>query len=59
MVVTIGRLAVGGEQTAQVTVQLSSNLDQYGQLSSVAAIHSATALPIFSNGLTSKVDHDD
>jgi len=56
-VVTIGRLATGGEQTVQVPVQVSTDVDRHERLSSVAAIHSATALPIFTNWVSSRVSH--
>jgi uncharacterized repeat protein (TIGR01451 family) len=57
VVVTIGRLATGGEQTVQVPVQVSSDVDRHERLSSVATVHSATALPISTNWVSTKVSH--
>ncbi|HXY25496.1 MAG TPA: metallophosphoesterase [Candidatus Acidoferrum sp.] len=57
VVVTIGRLAPGAEQTVQIPVQVSSDAERHERLFGVAAIHSATALPIATNSVITRVSH--
>jgi hypothetical protein len=49
VVATLGRFAVGGQQTVQVAVTLSSSLPAGTMLKASAVLRSSTALPVVSN----------
>ena len=49
LVVTIGRLAGGGEQTVEIPAQVSSWAQRHEFLGAFATVHSATALPVETN----------
>jgi uncharacterized repeat protein (TIGR01451 family) len=49
VVATLGRFAVGGQQTAEVVVTLSSSLPAGTMLRASAVLRSSTALPVVSN----------
>lgn len=49
VVITVGRIAVGGLKTAQVTATLGSGLSPRTMLQANAVLRSSTALPVSSN----------
>jgi len=55
LVVTVGRLDSGTEQTISIPVQISP--DARGQIDSFAAVTSSTASPVFTNEASTRVVH--
>lgn len=55
VVVTIGRLAVAGQQTVEIPVQVSGDARRNDRLYTAAGIYSSTALPIWTNTAVSTV----
>jgi uncharacterized repeat protein (TIGR01451 family) len=55
VVVTLGRLASGMEQTISIPTLVSS--ESRGRMEASAAVSSATALPVFTNSVTTAVLH--
>jgi len=55
VVVTVGRLAVGAEQTVSINTSVSS--ERHGAVSAFAELVSSTALPLFTNAVVSTVRH--
>lgn len=53
VVVTIGRLASGAEQTVSVPVSVPG----HGRIDALAVVTSSTASPIFTNGVATKIVH--
>ena len=53
VVVTIGRLGSGSEQTVSVPVTIAG----HGRLEAFASVTSATALPVFTNVVSTIVSH--
>jgi uncharacterized repeat protein (TIGR01451 family) len=49
LVITLGRLAAGSEQTIQIPMQVSAQGRGFGLLLAFASLHSATALPVHAN----------
>jgi hypothetical protein len=55
VVVTLGRVAMAGQQTVAIPVRVSGNANKHGRLSAVAVVESSTALPVWSNAAASTV----
>jgi len=55
VVITLGRLGVGGGQTVQVPVMLASGLSAGTALQASAVVRSSTALPVSSNPATTVI----
>jgi hypothetical protein len=55
IVVTIGRLDVGGEQTVQIPVEVSGHAG--GRIFATAEVSSSTALPVGTNFAITNVNH--
>jgi hypothetical protein len=55
VVVTLGRLATGMEQTISIPTTVST--EKHGRMEASAAVSSATALPVFTNSVTTTVLH--
>jgi uncharacterized repeat protein (TIGR01451 family) len=55
VVLTVGRLAAGGEQTFEIAAQVSPYVDRHARLSATARVHSSTALSIESNPAVTSV----
>jgi hypothetical protein len=55
LVLTLGRLAIGAEQAVQIPVSVSSDLERHEVLRVRAHLQSATALPITTNAVLTRV----
>lgn len=56
VVVTVGRVAVGGEQTVEIPVQVSANARRKEHLFTSGEISSSTALPIMTNKAATSIE---
>lgn len=55
IVTTIGRLAAGAQQEIQIQTRVASNASPNSTITTSASVNSATAVPIATNGVTTKV----
>ncbi len=57
VVLSIGRIDTGAEQTIEIPVQVSSDVHRNERLSAAAGVYSSTALPLFTNPASTIVVH--
>jgi hypothetical protein len=57
VVVTVGRLAAGTEQTVSVDTTVSSEGHGNQSVAALAVVSSSTALPLFTNGVVTTISH--
>ena len=57
VVVTVGRLAAGTEQTVSVNTTVSSEGHGNRSVAVFAVVSSSTALPLFTNGVVTTISH--